>query len=119
MKHLSGASKNQQLKKQLNKVFIDFYLTLVLKRGTIMNNRIIRTYTDIYTDPVKSNIEWSAIESLFVALGAKISEGNGSRVRVELNGARAVFHRPHPEKTTDKAAVKAVRRFLLLAEVRL
>jgi len=25
---------------------------------------------------------------------------------------RAVFHRPHPQKETDKGALKSVRRFL-------
>ena len=49
---------------------------------------------------------------MFVALGADVSEGSGSRVRVALNGVRAVFHRPHPERVTDKGAVKSVRRFL-------
>ncbi len=66
-----------------------------------------------------SNIEWSDVESLFESLGAKISEGSGSRVRVELNGERAVFHRPHPESTTDKGAVKSVRKFLKNAGVKL
>jgi hypothetical protein len=84
-----------------------------------MNNRHKRTYKEIYTDPIKPDIAWSDIEALFAALGANISEGNGSRVRVELNGERAVFHRPHPESTTDKGAVKSVRRFLENAEVRL
>lgn len=54
-----------------------------------------------------------------MALGAEISEGNGSRVRVKLNDERAVFHRPHPEIVTDKGAVKAVRRFLTNAGVKL
>ena len=45
-----------------------------------------------------SNIPWSDVEALFVALGAEVTEGHGSRVRVALNGVRAVFHRPHPEK---------------------
>ena len=36
---------------------------------------------------------------------------------VILNGIRAVFHRPHPEKVTDKGAVKSVRRLLQEAEV--
>ena len=67
-----------------------------------MNSKNKRTYKEIYTDPVKPNIEWADIEAMFIALGANISEGNGSRVRVELNGERAVFHRPHPESTTDK-----------------
>ncbi len=33
-------------------------------------------------------------------------------MRVKLGDALAVFHRPHPEKVTDKGAVKSVRRFL-------
>ncbi len=49
--------------------------------------------------------------------GAEISEGAGSRIRVKLNGERAVFHRPHPEKVTDKGAVKAGRQFLTNAGV--
>jgi len=54
---------------------------------------------------------------LLAACGAEISEGQGSRVRVALNGVRAVFHRPHPQKETDKGALKSVRRFLAEAEV--
>jgi hypothetical protein len=38
-------------------------------------------------------------------------------VRVALNGVRAVFHRPHPQKETEKGAVKSVRRFLETAGV--
>ncbi len=83
-----------------------------------MNNRQRKTLLNIFREPVLSDIEWTDIESLLQALGAKLSEGNGSRVRVELNGERAVFHRPHPEKTTDKGAVRAVRRFLLNAGVK-
>ena len=45
-------------------------------------------------------------------LGAEISEGNGSRVRVALRGVRAVFHRPRPEKDPDRGAVVRVRDFL-------
>jgi len=47
-----------------------------------------------------------------LALGAELSEGSGSRVRLALNGVRAVFHRPHPQNETDKGAVKSMRRFL-------
>jgi hypothetical protein len=46
-----------------------------------------------------------------------VTEGRGSRVRVALNGVRAVFHRPHPHKETDKGAVASVRRFLAEAGV--
>ena len=51
------------------------------------------------------------------SLGAEMTEGAGSRVRIALNGMRAVFHRPHPQKETDKGAVRSVRRFLVEAGV--
>jgi hypothetical protein len=51
-------------------------------------------------------------------LGCDITEGRGFRVRVSLNGEEAVFHGPHPSPDTDKAAVKAVRRFLENAGVK-
>jgi len=47
-----------------------------------------------------------------IALGAEISEGKESRVRIYLNGIRAIFHRPHPQKETDKGALRSMRRFL-------
>lgn len=71
-----------------------------------------KTLEMIFEDPVKSDVEWKKIESLFSALGAEISEGRGSRIRVVLNDVRAVFHRPHPQKETDKGALKSVRCFL-------
>ena len=67
-----------------------------------LNQKCKKIYNEIYKDPIPANIEWSDIETLFRALGAKISEGNGSRVRVKLNGDRAVFHRPHPERKQTK-----------------
>jgi hypothetical protein len=72
----------------------------------------------IYETPVRANIDWKDIEALFLALGAEISEGKGSRVRVALNGIRAVFHRPHPRKEINRGAVKSVRRFLEAAGVK-
>ncbi|MCR4909044.1 MAG: type II toxin-antitoxin system HicA family toxin [Lachnospiraceae bacterium] len=84
-----------------------------------MNNKNIKTYRKIFRDPIHADIDWMEIEALFLALGAEISEGKGSRVRIILNGQRAVFHRSHPESVTDKGAVKAVRKFLENAEVQL
>jgi HicA toxin of bacterial toxin-antitoxin, len=72
---------------------------------------------DIFTVPVKSSIPWKAIENMLLALGAEISEGSGSRVRIALNGVRAVFHRPHPRKETDKGAVVSMKRFLAAAGI--
>ncbi|MCP4935217.1 MAG: type II toxin-antitoxin system HicA family toxin [bacterium] len=82
-----------------------------------MNRKHKRTLAAIFEDPVRSDITWTGIETLLKALGAKLSEGRGSRVRIALNGVRAVFHRPHPEKETDKGAVKSMRRFLTEAGI--
>lgn len=82
-----------------------------------MNRKNQATLEKIKEKPERSDLVWRDIERLFVALGGEVSEGNGSRVRVYLNGVRAVFHRPHPQKETDKGAVKSVRRFLESAGV--
>ncbi|NVO14847.1 MAG: type II toxin-antitoxin system HicA family toxin [Rhodoplanes sp.] len=75
------------------------------------------TLEAIFATPVHAGIVWTDIETLFRACGAEVSEGSGSRVRVALRGVRAVFHRPHPQKETDKGAVKSVRRFLTEAGI--
>ena len=70
-----------------------------------MNKKHKKTLQQIFQHPVQSGIVWRDIEAMLKALGAEISEGSGSRVRIVLNGVRAVFHRPHPQKETDKGAV--------------
>jgi len=77
-----------------------------------MNRKHKRTLAAIIENPLRTDIQWTAIEALLKALGAELSEGRGSRVRIALNGVRAVFHRPHTEKETDKGAVKSMRSFL-------
>jgi hypothetical protein len=77
-----------------------------------MNARHQKTLEAVFHDPVRSNVPWADVEALLGAAGAEISEGRGSRLRVSLNGVDAVFHRPHPQKETDKGALKSVRRFL-------
>ena len=77
-----------------------------------MKGKHARTLEAVFANPVRANVLWADVQSLFVAMGAEISEGRGSRVRVSLDGVDAVFHRPHPQKETDKGALKSVRRFL-------
>lgn len=83
-----------------------------------MSKKHQKTLKEIFKKPAPSNIYWSDIEALFKFLGAEISQGNGSRVRVKYNDVRAVFHRPHPRKETDKGAVNSVKRFLENAGVK-
>jgi hypothetical protein len=77
-----------------------------------------KTFCAIFEEPVRSNIPWADIENLLVALGAELSEGKGSRVRVYLNEVRAVFHRPHSRKEADKGAIKSMKRFLKEANLK-
>jgi len=83
-----------------------------------MDNKHRRVLEAIFEKPERANIDWKDIETLFLVLGAEISEGTGSRVRVALKDVRAVFHCPHPRKETNKGAVKSVRKFLEAAGVK-
>ena len=80
-----------------------------------MSGKNRATFGAVFADPVRASIARRDIEALFVAFGAEVSEGSGSRVRVALGGVRAVFHRPHPQKETDRGAVRSVRRLLIEA----
>jgi len=77
-----------------------------------------RTLAAIFEQPVRADVRWADIESLLAHLGAEITQGEGSRVRIALRGVRAVFHRPHPRKETDKGALRSMRRFLTEAGVK-
>ena len=77
-----------------------------------LSSRHRKTLAKIFEEPVRSDVPFTDVEALLRALGAELSEGRGSRLRVFLGGVRAVFHRPHPRKETDKGALKVVRRFL-------
>lgn len=77
-----------------------------------MKRSHLRTLASVYAHPVNANIAWKEIDSLFRALGAEISEREGSRVAVVLYGEVRVFHRPHPSPQADKGAVASVRRWL-------
>ncbi len=77
-----------------------------------MRRKHKKTLEAIYARPTSGNIKWSDIESLFIELGAEISEREGSRIGVRLFGECRVFHRPHPNPTTDKGAVASIRKWL-------
>ena len=83
-----------------------------------MNAKHRRTLEAVFGKPTRADIPWADIEGLFAALGAEISEGAGSRVRIYLNGVRYVYHRPHPERVTSKGAVESVREQLSRAGVK-
>jgi len=83
-----------------------------------MNSKHKKTLEAIFAVPTLKAVEWNRIEVLFVALGAKIIEGRGSRVRFVLNDTVGVFHRPHPSKDAKPYQVEDARAFLLAAGVK-
>ena len=82
-----------------------------------MNSKQRKTLESIFSSPTPSNIEWKKIESLFLALGATIIEGSGSRVSFILNNEKGDFHRPHPGKEAKRYQVKNAQDFLAKAGV--
>ncbi len=87
-------------------------LILVPKNSTRLKSRHLATLTLIYKRPVSGSVPWRAIEGLFIALGAELSEREGSRVAIFWAGEVRVFHRPHPLPDTDKGALASVRKWL-------
>ena len=77
-----------------------------------MKRKHQKTLKAIFARPVSGNVQWRDIETLFVELGAEVSERDGSRVAVFLFGEVRVFHRPHPGPSTDKGAVASIRKWL-------
>lgn len=82
-----------------------------------MKRKHQKTLESIYKRPVSGTIHWADIESLFIALGADVSERAGSRIAVVLFDEVRVFHRPHPSPCTDKGAVASIRKWLEENEV--
>jgi hypothetical protein len=76
-----------------------------------------KTLELVFSRPVSANIKWRDIESLLAALGAEVTEREGSRIEVFLFGEIRVFHRPHPRPDTDKGAVASLRKWLSDNEV--
>ncbi len=78
-----------------------------------MNGRQMRTLKSVFAHPVSGTIAWADIESLLVAAGCRIIEGSGSRVRFEMGGQIATFHRPHPAKEAKRYQVREARAYLI------
>jgi HicA-like toxin of HicAB toxin-antitoxin system len=80
---------------------------------TPVNSRHRKTLERVFADPVSGTIGWSEIELLFVAVGCRVVEGAGSRVRFEYRSIVASFHRPHPQKDAKRYQVRDAREFLV------
>ena len=77
-----------------------------------MKQKHRKTLELIFHRPVSGGIKWIDIEKLLIALGAEVSEREGSRVAVFLFDEVKIFHRPHPTPDADKGAVSSIRKWL-------
>ena len=82
-----------------------------------MNSTHRKTLATLFASPTAASVPWRKIEALFVVLGARVVEGDGSRVRFVLNDVIATFHRPHPQKEAKPYQVRDAKEFLLRAGV--
>jgi hypothetical protein len=78
-----------------------------------MNSRNRKTLTAIFAHPQPGTIDWDDLEKLLLAVGARLIEGRGSRVRFEADGRMAAFHRPHPGKEAHRYQIAIARKFLM------
>ena len=83
-----------------------------------MNSKHQRTLEAIFQRPANKNLLGADVESLLTGLGAKVAEGNGSRVKFDLNGLTLAIHRPHNPKTARAYQIELVREFLEMLGVK-
>ena len=77
-----------------------------------MKAKHAKTLELVFARPASGNVRWDDVAALLLALGAEISEREGSRIGVRLFGDRRIFHRPHPTPAMDKGAVASLRNWL-------
>lgn len=77
-----------------------------------MNSKHAKTLHTLFSKSTPATLEWAKLEALLVALGCRVIEGRGSRVRFEYNGIITAFHRPHPAKEAKPYQVEQARDFL-------
>lgn len=77
-----------------------------------MKSKHEKTLRLIFSRPTPAGVKWLDVVALFHALGAEITEAEGSRVSIFLFQQVKVMHRPHPSPDVDKGAVASIRKWL-------
>ncbi len=77
-----------------------------------MNAKQRKTLLAVFAKPTSASIPFADIESLFKALGGRIEEREGSRIRVQLGNEIWRCHRPHPGKEAKRYQVEEARELL-------
>lgn len=77
-----------------------------------MNAKHRKTLIALFARPTLASIPFSDIESLIEALGGRIEEREGSRIKADLKGEQWRAHRPHPGKEAKRYQVEEIRELL-------
>lgn len=78
-----------------------------------MSQKHANLLREIFQDPVNTKLSFREVESLLKHLGAQMESVAGARMRVKLNDAEGVLHRPHHGgNTMDRHSVQALRALL-------
>jgi hypothetical protein len=77
-----------------------------------VNTKQRKTLSALYIRPTLASIPFNDMESLIEALGGKISEREGSRIKADLKGEQWRAHRPHPGKEAKRYQVEELRELL-------
>lgn len=78
-----------------------------------MTSKHAKTLLAVFAKPTTATLEWNKIEALLIAVGCRVIEGRGSRVRFEFESKVAAFHRPHTAKEAKSYQVEQAREFLI------
>lgn len=78
-----------------------------------MSHKHVNLLREIFHDPIHNNLQWREVESLLKHLGADLDSLSGARIRVKLNHAEGILHRPHHGgNTLDRNSVQHLRELL-------
>ena len=66
----------------------------------------------VYKQPTSASVVFSQIESLVLALGGTVTEREGSRIKIALQGEQWHCHRPNPGKEAKRYQVEECRELL-------
>lgn len=77
-----------------------------------MNSKHRKTLEAIFSKPTPGSIKFSEVESLVLALGGEVREGDGSRVALYLREGVKHAHRPHPGKEAKRYQINEICAWL-------
>ena len=78
-----------------------------------MNSKQQKILKSLFENPIKKTIKWVDVEKLIIAVGGKIEQGNGSRVRITIDDQSLNIHTPHPAKELKPYQVRAIQQLLI------